>query len=135
MGNKTLALEWLRIAFHDLQSAKILYDAHHYTDSIGSDLQQSLEKILKSMFAFENRRVLKSHNLLECYISVESLIGLDENEIDLLDIATKYLKEERYPNPHYALPTREEIKEVLEFTDKLFYEVLTRLDINIASID
>ena len=46
--NKTSAKEWLVIAFHDLQSAKILYEANHYTDSIGNDLQQSIEKILKS---------------------------------------------------------------------------------------
>ncbi len=134
MGNKTLAIEWLRIAFHDLESAKILYTAHHYTDSIGSDLQQSLEKTLKSLLAFENRRILKTHNLVECYSYVEEMVSLNEEELDMLDLATKYFKEERYPNPQYTLPSREEIKKVLDFTDRLFTETLSQLDITIESI-
>lgn len=46
--NKTSATEWLIIAYHDLKSAQILFAANHYTDSIGNDLQQSIEKIPKT---------------------------------------------------------------------------------------
>ncbi|MEA2099246.1 MAG: hypothetical protein U9P72_03865 [Campylobacterota bacterium] len=34
MPNKTSAMEWLMIAYHDLKSAKILLEANHYTDCI-----------------------------------------------------------------------------------------------------
>jgi len=44
MPNKPLAVEWLAKAYHDLSSARILYAANHYTDTIGIDLQQSIEK-------------------------------------------------------------------------------------------
>jgi len=127
--NKTASLEWMTIAFHDLKSAQILYDANHYTDSIGNDLQQSIEKILKSILAFENRKIPKTHDLYEVYDSLEKLI-LEEDEINCLYIATEYFKEDRYPNPNYSLPSREEIKEVLDFTENLFYKVCKILEID-----
>ncbi len=49
--NKTAALEWLRISYHDLKSAQILFSVNHYTDNIGNDLQQALEKMLKAIIA------------------------------------------------------------------------------------
>jgi hypothetical protein len=39
----------LKIAFHDFKSAQILYEVNHYADSIGSDLQQSLDKSIDSI--------------------------------------------------------------------------------------
>ena len=128
--NKTASLEWLRIAFHDLMSAQILYDADHYTDSIGSDLQQSIEKILKSLLAFENKKILKSHNLLEIYEYINDQVTVTEHEIVFLARATTYLKEDRYPNPNYCLPSKKEIKEVLDFTEELFEKVCNILEID-----
>ncbi len=61
--NKTAAKEWLRIASHDLLSAQILFDANHFTDSIGNDLQQALEKMLKSFLAYQNAKIPKSYDL------------------------------------------------------------------------
>ncbi len=128
--NKTASLEWLRIAFHDLKSAQILYDVDHYTDSIGSDLQQSIEKTLKSILAFENKKILKSHNLLEIYEYINDKVTVTEREIVFLARATTYLKEDRYPNPNYCLPPKEEIKEVLDFTEELFEKVCSILEID-----
>ena len=128
--NKSAAKEWLTIAFHDLQSAKILYEARHYTDSIGNDLQQSIEKILKAILAVENKKIPKSHDLLEVYENIKDKISFEDVEILILAKATEYHKEDRYPNPNYSLPPREEIKEVLEFTDKLFDRVCNILDID-----
>jgi len=45
--------------------------------------------------------------------------------------ATNYYKEDRYPNPNYCLPSRDEINEVLDFTEKLFVRVCNILNINI----
>ncbi len=128
--NKISAKEWLDIAFHDLKSAQILYDADHYTDTIGCDIQQSIEKILKSMIAYENKKIPKSHNLLEIYEYTKSKITLSDDEIVFLIKATLYLKEDRYPNPNYLLPPRDEIKEVLDFAEDLFGRVCALLDID-----
>ena len=58
------------------------------------------------------------------------IISLHENEIVFLRIATDYYKEDRYPNPNYTLPTREEIKEILDFTKDFFDKVCKILDID-----
>lgn len=128
--NKTSSKEWLVISYHDLQSAVILYEANHYTDSIGNDLQQSIEKILKSMLAFQNEKIPKSHDLLEVYENIKDRIDFEENDLLILAKATEYFKEDRYPNPNYFLPSREEIKEVLDFTAKLFDRVCSILEID-----
>ncbi|RLD60306.1 MAG: hypothetical protein DRI95_15760 [Bacteroidetes bacterium] len=127
--NKTASIEWLTIAYHDLKSAQILFEANHFTDSIGNDLQQAIEKILKSIFAFKNKKIPKTHNLYELYILTEGL-QLQENEINILDTATEYLKEDRYPNPNYILPPKKEIKGVMEFAEELFNIVCNMLGIN-----
>ena len=43
MPNKTYAKEWLEIASHHLESAKILYEKTHYTDIIGIELHQAID--------------------------------------------------------------------------------------------
>ncbi len=131
--NKTSAKEWLNIAYHDFRSAQILYNAEHFTDSIGADLQQSIEKILKSILAYNNNKIPKTHDLYEVYDMIINL-EFSNDEIRLLHIATEYYKEDRYPNPNYCLPPREEIKEVLDFTEKLFNKVCNILEINIEEV-
>lgn len=132
--NRTAAIEWLRIAYHDLKSAQILFEANHYTDSIGNDLQQSLEKTLKAIIAHQNQRIPKSHDLLEICEYIAGCISLEESQIVLLAKATEYHKEDRYPNPNYSLPPREEIREVLQFTEELFVKVCKTLDIDPAEV-
>ncbi|MCF6309093.1 MAG: HEPN domain-containing protein [Sulfurimonas sp.] len=131
--NKTAFIEWIKIAYHDYKSAQILYDANHYTDSIGNDLQQAIEKILKSTFAFHNKKIPKTHDLFELYDLIDE-IALEEQEIDFLDIATEYFKEDRYPNPHYSLPEREEIKTILDFTYSLLEKVCKLFNISLNEI-
>ncbi len=128
--NKTASKEWLRIAQHDLLSAQILFDANHFTDSIGNDLQQALEKMLKSLLAYRNAKIPKSHDLLELYEYVADDIELKEKDLRYLALATEYFKEERYPNPNYFLPPKEEIAEVLAFTKQLFITICDQLEID-----
>ncbi len=133
MPNKTSAIEWLRLSYHDLSSAKILYDAKHYTDTIGSLLQQSIEKCMKSLLAYENKKILKSHDLVEIYSQVSKVINLND-DLEWLEIATNYYTEDRYPNPNYELPTRDEIQELLQFAEQLFVKVCKLLDIDMKDI-
>ncbi len=52
MPNKIYAKEWLEIANHHLESVKILYEGTHYTDIIGIELHQAIEKTLKAIPAY-----------------------------------------------------------------------------------
>ncbi len=131
--NKTAFIEWMMIAYHDYKSAQILFEANHYTDSIGNDLQQAIEKSLKSILAFHNKKIPKTHDLFEIYDSIDDII-LNEYQIDFLDIATEYFKEDRYPNPNYSLPSREEIKQVLDFTEDLLKDICKIFNINFDEI-
>ncbi len=131
--NKAASIEWLTVAYHDFKSAQILFEANHYTDSIGNDLQQSIEKILKSVLASKNKKIPKTHDLYEIYNMLDE-VQLLEHEINLLDMATEYFKEDRYPNPHYCLPANEEIGEVLNFTEDLLENICKILEIDIKKV-
>lgn len=130
MSNKPYAKEWLIFAKKNLETAILLFEANHYEDIIGVEIQQSLEKILKSLLTNENLKISKNHDLVKLYFMIEEFISLNENEIVFLRIATDYYKEDRYLNPNYTLPAREEIKEILDFTEGFFYKVCEILDIN-----
>jgi HEPN domain-containing protein len=130
--NKQSAKEWLIKSYHDLKSAQILYDANHYTDSIGVDLHYSIEKSLKALLAYENHKILKTHNLPELYESVSQWIHLEDETT--LYIATKYHVEISYPQYDRALPSREEIKNILTFAEKLLYDICSVLKIEIEEV-
>ncbi len=130
MPNRTYAKEWLEFAMRNLKTARLLYEADHYEDIIGIELQQALEKALKSIMANENIKIPKDHDLVKIYFIVEQFINISDDEIVLLKKATNYYKEDRYPNPNYCLPSRDEIKEILNFTEELFDKVCDILDID-----
>jgi len=52
MPNKQYAKEWIEIALHHLESAKTLLDADHFTDIIGLELHQAIEKICRKTIQF-----------------------------------------------------------------------------------
>jgi len=133
MPNKTYAKEWLEKAYHDLSSANILFNANHYTDTIGVDLHYSIEKILKSFLAYENKQIPKTHDLPKLYELVNIYIDLKEQE-DILYIANKYHIEVSYPTFEKILPPKDEIKEVLEFTNQLLTKACAILSIDIEEL-
>jgi len=130
MPNKTYAKEWLQFAYKNLATARLLFEIKHYTDIIGVEIQQSIEKMVKSIFAHENKKIPKENDLVKLYFLLEKFIELEEEEIVFLRVATNYYKEDRYPNPNYELPPYEEIHEVLVFTEKLFTETCALLGID-----
>jgi len=121
MENKPYAKEWLNFAIKNLNTAKLLYEVNHYEDIIGVELQQSIEKTLKSLLAYKNIKIPKSHKLVEILEYTD--LNITDSEKFILEIATDYYKVDRYPNPNYCLPPRSEIKEVLDFAVELFNKV------------
>ena len=123
MPNKTAASEWLLLAEHDSTAAEILYKAEHYSDTISFLLQQALEKGLKSLLAYQNRKIKKSHDLMEIYSEINSLVSFSETELDILDIATSYYVENRYPHSNYSLPEKSEIEMILRGSHSIFQKI------------
>ena len=132
--NETAAKEWLQKAWHHFSSAKLLYEADHYLDIIAVELHYSIEMILKSFLANENKKILRTHELFEIYELINTKIKFDESEIKLLAIATDYHIEEAYPSSDHQLPLKEEVKEVLDFTKALFNKVCKILKLNLDDI-
>jgi len=87
--------------------------------------------MLKSFLAYQNKKIKKTHNLIELYKSIIDYIEFNEDELDILDLITTYHIKEAYPPMYRNLPSRDEIKEVLEFSEKLFNRVCGILDIEI----
>ena len=129
MANKPYAIEWLTKAHHDLQGAKLLVEAGHYTDTISYVLHQSLEKTLKAILAYENKPIVKTHNLVELYELMSDSINLEDDKVFFLSIATTYQTKQRYPVVHKQLPSEEEIREVWCFAEAFFQQVLQHLEI------
>jgi len=131
--NKQAAKEWLIKAWHNLSTAQLLYKVEHYTDIIAVELHYAVEKILKSFLAYENKKIPKTHDLVDIYILIKEYINLEDKKI-FLDQITEYHIEESYPAFDRALPPREEIKEVLDFTEELFDNVCKILKIDIKEV-
>jgi HEPN domain-containing protein len=132
--NVTSAKDWLVKSWHHYSSAKILFDAHHFTDCIAVDLHYSIEISLKAILAYRNDKIVKSHDLLEIHSLIAEQIEFNDDELALLDIVTRYHIKESYPNPTRILPPRDEIKKVLEFADQLLDRVCTLLNISTHEI-
>ena len=126
--NKKSAKEWLIKAWHNLSTAQLLYKVEHYTDIIAVELHYSCEKTMKAILAYQNKKILKTHNLFEIHMNISEVLELKEYA-NLLEQISKYHIEESYPSFHRELPSRDELKEVLEFTQELFEKVCAILDI------
>jgi HEPN domain-containing protein len=131
MPNKNLAEQWLRKAFHNLTAAMVLQRNDHYTDVVAVEIHQAVEKTLKSLSAYNNCKIKKTHDLTELAALCSDSIELDEFELKILDIATDYYIGEKYPMQRDYLPPRDEINEVLGFAEKLFEKVCSMLEISV----
>jgi len=127
--NEQAAKEWLKKAWHNLSGAKIFYTVNHYTDVTAVELHYAVEKILKSLIAYENNKIPKTHQLVDISLLIDNYINLEENKF-LLDQISNYHIEESYPQYERELPSRKEIEEVLNFTIELFEKVCNILKID-----
>ena len=128
--NEQSAKEWLKKAWHNLSGAKIFYSVNHYTDVTAVELHFAVEKILKSFLAYENKKIPKTHELLDIYAKIQDKINFNSDEKELLISITEYHIEESYPAFNRQLPPKEEIKEALAFSEELFEKVCDILKID-----
>ncbi len=85
---------------------------------------------MKSLVAYENKKIPKTHDLIEIHAAIKEKISFQEKELDLLDDITAYHIEEFYPIYEKNLPPKEEIEEVIQFTEDLLQRVCHILNIN-----
>ncbi len=133
--NEAAAREWLVKAWHHFSSARLLFNANHYTDVIAVELHYSIEIALKSFSAYRNKKILKTHDLFELFDYVETEIILNETESRYLSIATDYHISEAYPVSERILPEKQEIKSILEFTEDLISRISKELNIKVDFTD
>jgi len=127
--NKASAKQWLEKSWHNVSGARLFYEANHYTDVTAVEIHYSIEKSLKAFLAYENSKIPKTHDLYELSQLITNYIDLEEVE-DLLDQITKYHIDESYPALDRNMPSKNEIKEALDFAFDIFYKVCKILDIN-----
>jgi len=130
MANKPYAIEWIQKAYHDLDSANILYRSGYYTDTIGYLYHQSIEKLLKSIIAYKNNPINKTHNLIELNELIDNYFDFNEDELLILAKATTYCTKQRYPSLDKTLPSKEEILQVKELAIYLFDQICKILEID-----
>jgi len=128
MPNSTYAKEWINKACHNFKAAKFLYENDFYTDVVGVELHNALEKLFKAVIAYKNQKIAKTHDLLVLYSYIQDEIG--EVELSLLERANSYFKEGRYPNIWYELPTKEEIEKILGLSTVLFEKICHNLKLD-----
>jgi|SRR3972149_1735662 len=120
MPNKTIALEWLEKAKHNLEAAKFLFEANHYTDVIGLELHQAIEKTLKAIPAYNKQKIKKVHDLQILLEDCEGYININSDYKKLCAIATDYYVTERYPSFQYSMPDKDEISMIMEMAFNLY---------------
>jgi HEPN domain-containing protein len=130
--NLKYAKEWLNKSWHHLSSAMLLYKAEHYTDIIAVELHYSVEITLKSFLAYDNKQIKKTHDLLEVSELIKEYLVIEN--LKILSLITKYHIEEAYPPRDRRMPSRDEIKEVLVFSEELFETVCNILKIDIKGV-
>lgn len=128
MANKQYALEWLELAKHNLEAADLLFNSGHYTDVIGIEIHQAIEKTIKAVYAYNNIKILKTHNLLRLANNC-NLTSIIQADYDILEKASDYYNESRYPGPKYQMPDIKEIETVLNIAHKLYEKVSQYINI------
>jgi len=123
MPNQTYALEWLNHANRNLQTARLLIRESHFTDSIAIEIQQTIEKSFKTIYAYYGISIPKTHELTILFNFVKDKIQLDEIDIEVIITISDYYQTDRYPGPRYIVPSRDEVELFFIFAEQLYAKI------------
>jgi HEPN domain-containing protein len=120
--SKEIALKWYKQALHDLKIAERNISIEGY-DVASFLAHQSVEKLLKSIFVYEGKKIPRSHYIDE----LAEKLNLGEDIIDeILDLTVDYTFA-RYPDVGQHIPYQEYDEEIasdkVERAKKIFNEV------------
>ncbi len=123
MPNKKLANEWLIFAERSLETAKLLNSHDHYTDVIAIDIQQSIEKAFKAVYALYGDKIPRTHSLEILYNYVSKEISIDNIDRKSLLMISDYYLSERYPGPRYFMPNKDEVCSSIEIAATILDQI------------
>ena len=123
MPNPTYATEWVIMARKNLETARVVFDANHYTDIIAVEIHQSIEKSMKAVLAYHGVKIPKTHDLIFLYDLCSESLKLGEDALNELLIINDYYEVERYPGPKYYTPEKSEVMQNLEFATMIYNKV------------
>ncbi|MBA4408519.1 MAG: hypothetical protein C0397_03745 [Odoribacter sp.] len=123
MPNQTYALEWLNLAKRNLDTARLLIRENHYTDSIAIEIQQTIEKSFKAVYAYYGINVPRTHSLTILFNIVNEKIPLEDTDIEVIITISDYYETDRYPGPRYVVPSRDEVENFFLFAEQLYRKI------------
>lgn len=124
MPNKIYAQEWLVLAKRNLETALLLLKENHYTDIIAIEIQQTVEKSLKAVYAYHGVSIPKTHILPVLFKFALSKVNFQSIEFDDIIIISDYYETDRYPGPKYFIPDRKEIEKYVLLAEEI-YNIIT----------
>ncbi len=123
--NKNMAFEWLKSASDDLKLIEEIIHNDYFTHMVAFHSQQSVEKSLKALLEYNNRKIPKKHDLILLKSQVSDLLEIVED--DILDSLNRLYIETRYPGDLGLLPNGkpdiEDAKVFYEFAKSIYKKV------------
>lgn len=127
---KLTTKEWLTAAEDDLLSAKKLINEERLTNIVAFHCQQCIEKSFKAMIEEQEKKSIKSHDLLRLK-DIANIELSDNNTLFIATINEVYI-DSRYPGDMWLMPqgkpTLDDAKEFIEFTEAIFYKIIETLN-------
>ena len=123
MPNQTYALEWLNLAKRNLDTARLLIRENHYTDSIAIEIQQTIEKSFKAVYAYYGINIPRTHALTILFNFDNDKIPLGEPDIEVIITISDYYESDRYPGPRYDVPSRDEVENFFSVAEQLYSKI------------
>lgn len=120
--------QWLEKADHDLEAARLLLEAEHFTDTICFHIHQSVEKNLKAFLIANEVRPKRTHDLKEL---LEICIKFDSDFsgfMEDLDKISNYYIPTRYPIAEPIIYSIEETRESLDSATYFKTFILKKID-------
>ena len=129
------AKEWLKSAYCDIRNIHYIVKDPFLTHMVAFHSQQVIEKSLKAVIENEENRIPKVHKLQHLIAIVDIEIDFNEEMIEILD---ELYIESRYPGDLGLLPegkpSLKNAKDFDEFSQYIFHEVCTALNITIDDL-
>lgn len=119
---KVVALKWLKQALHDLEMAEKNIAIGGY-DIAAFLSHQSVEKLLKAIFAIKGRKVPKTHFIDELALELK----LEKELIDAVSELTADYTFSRYPDVAERVPCEEYNEEIANEKVKIAKEIFESL--------
>ena len=126
---KPTTKEWLAAAEDDLLSARKLVDDPRLTNVVTFHCQQCIEKALKGILEEENKKIIKSHDLLR--LTEMAAITLSDDELTILATINEVYIDSRYPGDMGLMPmgkpTTDEANSFIDFSTIMFEKIQSNL--------